>query len=316
MPAPKWTFGKRNDVLTETDFEPQGNEWLWAHFENGDQGPFNWSPELEQPQVVSEAGVDFILIPLLDSFRQPDPNATKPLLIKTTLSKVVTSCPVPLDSLERLHSDLRAEGRTRDILKSANSVAALVGILIQTRLEVMDRAVEQIDQSAGRLEAQVLDRSMTKVTARRGILLGLLEAARLRKLYCAFEIVFEALTDRHIGAFIEDVDARQLLTPLRRCQRGIGKIKQIIDVLTALENRLVLEETEQTNRILVVLTVVSAILLPASLIAGIFGMNFVPFPGWKFHTGVWLVILSSVLAGLGIAAVVVSYAKREKIDLS
>lgn len=54
---------------------------------------------------------------------------------------------------------------------------------------------------------------------------------------------------------------------------------------------------EQTNEIMRVLTVFAAIMLPLTLIAGLWGMNFIEVPGGDLRTGFWgLVGLMAILA--------------------
>lgn len=57
---------------------------------------------------------------------------------------------------------------------------------------------------------------------------------------------------------------------------------------------------DQTNEIMRVLTVFSAVLLPLSLIAGIWGMNFARMPGAEAPRGFWLLIGVMLLLALGI----------------
>lgn len=57
---------------------------------------------------------------------------------------------------------------------------------------------------------------------------------------------------------------------------------------------------DQTNEIVRVLTVFSAIMLPLSLIAGIFGMNFIEIPLAEEALGFWILVGLMVLAAVGL----------------
>lgn len=57
---------------------------------------------------------------------------------------------------------------------------------------------------------------------------------------------------------------------------------------------------DQTNEIVRLLTVFSAILLPLGLVAGIFGMNFVEIPLADDHRGFWFVIGGMVVGAIGL----------------
>ncbi len=56
---------------------------------------------------------------------------------------------------------------------------------------------------------------------------------------------------------------------------------------------------DQTNEIVRVLTVFSAIMLPLSLIAGAWGMNFVDIPGGEEPWGFWILLAVMLLVGVG-----------------
>lgn len=57
---------------------------------------------------------------------------------------------------------------------------------------------------------------------------------------------------------------------------------------------------DQTNEIVQVLTVFSAVLLPLGLIAGIFGMNFIVIPGTDHPNGFWILMGTMTLLALGL----------------
>lgn len=57
---------------------------------------------------------------------------------------------------------------------------------------------------------------------------------------------------------------------------------------------------DQTNEIVRVLTVFSAILLPLSLVAGIFGMNFVGIPLGDSPYGFWLIVSIMAVIAIGL----------------
>jgi magnesium transporter len=67
-----------------------------------------------------------------------------------------------------------------------------------------------------------------------------------------------------------------------------------------LSNRYTLHVQEKTNHKLAVLTVISAIFLPLTLLAGIYGMNFSIMPelGWKYGYPAALLIMGAISGGL------------------
>jgi Mg2+ and Co2+ transporter CorA len=67
-----------------------------------------------------------------------------------------------------------------------------------------------------------------------------------------------------------------------------------------LNSQFTLYVQEKTNRKLAVLTVISAIFLPLTLIAGIYGMNYSDMPelGWKYGYPAVLLLMGAVAGGL------------------
>jgi magnesium transporter len=58
----------------------------------------------------------------------------------------------------------------------------------------------------------------------------------------------------------------------------------------------------RTNDVVKILTIFSAIVLPLSLIAGIYGMNFENMPELKTRNGYFLTIASMILVAIGLLA--------------
>ena len=57
---------------------------------------------------------------------------------------------------------------------------------------------------------------------------------------------------------------------------------------------------DQTNEIMRVLTVFSAILLPLTLVAGLWGMNFLMIPGAEFQNGFWWLVGAMAATAIGL----------------
>lgn len=93
----------------------------------------------------------------------------------------------------------------------------------------------------------------------------------------------------------------------RELQRVVDYQSQILETLEAARSLLgsVLETyrgavADQTNQIVRVLTVFSAILLPLSLISGIFGMNFVEIPLAREPMGFWIIVGAMALIAISL----------------
>jgi len=113
-------------------------------------------------------------------------------------------------------------------------------------------------------------------------------------LYCTAEMVkFDS----------ESVDAKLLRPLLAQLQaglaRGLEAVGRLKSRITDLHQFQVRQSDETTNRRLKVLTVLSAIYLPATLIAGIYGMNFndIPIVGMSHGYAVVIALMLIVVIG-------------------
>lgn len=104
--------------------------------------------------------------------------------------------------------------------------------------------------------------------------------AWLRKQFDAFDRVVNSLFDPTQGAF-HQANGTELVDEVEpyfqhlsdQIKRAMTKVEHLRDIHTSLDQLLVAEQAEQTNRTLLRLSWVSVIFLPAVVIAGIFGMN-------------------------------------------
>lgn len=91
---------------------------------------------------------------------------------------------------------------------------------------------------------------------------------------------FSSASD-HAGRLVDSLEsARSLLNSVLETYRGAV--------------------ADQTNEIVRLLTVFSAILLPLGLVAGLFGMNFVSIPGTDEDWGFWVLIGAMAVVALGL----------------
>ncbi|MGH8947207.1 MAG: magnesium transporter CorA family protein [Acidimicrobiia bacterium] len=170
------------------------------------------------------------------------------------------------------------------------AVATPMGLLAHLAMVANRRIPVLID----RLEAQLDDleelamradpRAITEVLAlRRDVIV-------LRRVLVPQSQIYQELADEAGHPLVDDASRSAF-------QRVIDYQPQILESLDAARSLLgsVLEAhrgavAEQTNEIVRVLTVFSAIMLPLSLVAGIFGMNFVEIPLADRPLGFWLLV--------------------------
>ncbi len=110
----------------------------------------------------------------------------------------------------------------------------------------------------------------------------------------------DAELDDHLAVRLAD-----LLEHVRRVKGFASEYQAEVESLVQLHFSAV---AHRTNEIMRVLTIVSAIFLPLSLVAGIFGMNFENMPELKWHYSYFFAL--GGMAGLGIALLLIFRARR------
>ena len=160
----------------------------------------------------------------------------------------------------------------------------------------MHPLIQELEEQIDRLEVLAIEadpRTITQAYAlRRDVIL-------LRRSLVPQRTVYEELaTTTH--RIIDEVVAKDF-------RRVSQQQTQALDSLQAAQSLLesVLEihrgaVADQTNEIVRVLTVFSAVMLPLGLIAGIWGMNFANMPAAELQWGFWILIGSMVVLAVGL----------------
>lgn len=185
------------------------------------------------------------------------------------------------------------EGQTPEALLARMLRAVLADFVAAQR--GMAQRIEQLEERLLR-DADAVERPALG-SIRRGILrLG----RTLDPLLLAIEALEEEAADRGWMEPAGEAALREALHRMRVAGRSIAALQERARIA---QDEMAPHAAEETNRRLFVLSVISAVMLPASLIAGIFGMNVGELPGveqpWGFLMAMGL-ILASILATLGL----------------
>lgn len=130
--------------------------------------------------------------------------------------------------------------------------------------ETLEREVERLDDAALRSDRDLLARL---VAMRRRI-------ARVRRLVGSHRELFAELQRPDFMPGIEPAEATLLGSVAARLERALEAVGRAREMLIGTFDVHMTRTAQRTNDIMKVLTLASAILLPASVIAGVMGMNF------------------------------------------
>lgn len=179
---------------------------------------------------------------------------------------VITAHAEPIAFLEEHRERVRDE-REVGLLTPVQFLVAVLDWAIDAffRLaESLEREVEGLDDAALRSDRDLLSRL---VAMRRRI-------ARVRRLVGSHRELFAELQRPDFMPGIELADAALLGSVAGRLERAVDAVGRAREMLIGTFDVHMTRTAQRTNDIMKILTLASAILLPASVVAGVMGMNF------------------------------------------
>ena len=200
------------------------------------------------------------------------------------------------------HHALCAVDATRRALEDGSrieSVAALFETIIENVADTMDRIADRIAVSLDEIEEQVLSDEASDLRQNLGRLRR--TCIRLHRQLSGLRIVFHRLEQKNLNELKPALQLRagKLAQRLDGLDHTVVEMRERSRVL---QEELHLKIEEQGNNSLRVLSVLTALLMPPTLVTGIFGMNTKGLPLTDVETGfLWaalLMVVSSVAAYL------------------
>ncbi len=313
IPGLVWAFRIHPDGSPEalpvgepTTFSHDG--LLWLHFNLVDAQARHWlaSTELHLPAQARE------LLLSKDNFQQLHTADDCVYGVLSDLMRDVTEATDETGHLrfattERVlvsgrHHALCAANATRLALESGRRIespAALLETIVEKVADEMDRVSDRIAQSLDEIEEQVLGEGVADLRQTLGRVRR--TCVRLHRQLSGLRVVFHRLEQKNLA----DIKPALRLQAARLAQRLDGLDHTIVEMRERsrlLQEELHLKIEEQANDNIRVLSVLTAVLLPPTLITGIFGMNTKGLPFTELDTAfLWaslLMLLSSFAAYL------------------
>jgi magnesium transporter len=216
----------------------------------------------------------------------------------------------PLRELRRRWKILKAsEGRDGSVLthKLPRTPALLLHTLLDTIVDAIFPIMDQIDEQIDDIETQVYSAATGNATKdqkpidlvpalrfKKQLLLLRQTVAPLRDILNELLRTGEPLIQSEMGAYYQDVYDHTL--------RLLEQIDLHRDIVSGVMDAIMAQTNNRLNQVMKTLTVLSTMLMSASLIAGIYGMNFRYMPELQWRYGYFgaLSIMAGVVVGLGV----------------
>jgi zinc transporter len=313
IPGLVWAFRIHSDGSPETlpvdqpiPFAHDG--LLWLHFNLADARALQWLATAGLPAPAQAWG----LLLSNDNYQQLHATDDSVYGVISDLMRDIGEATEETGYLrfimtERLlisgrHHALCAVDATRRALEGGRrieSVAALLETIVENVADTMDRISERIAQSLDEIEEQVMSDNATDLRQKLGRLRR--SCVRLHRQLSGLRIVFHRLEQKNP----QDLKPALQLRAGKLAQRLDGLDHTIVEMRERsrlLQEELHLKIEEQGNNSLRVLSILTAILMPPTLVTGIFGMNTKGLPFTDLDTAfLWasvLMVLSSFAAYL------------------
>jgi len=209
----------------------------------------------------------------------------------------------------RLHS-LRSIDRLRVSVKSGEQFESPISLLTHLLRDQAD-VLEQIGRNAVAHVDRIEDGLLAGVAVEKRNTLGSLRRVfvRLRRLLAPEPGALFRLLTRPPVWFTEK-DAQDLRAASEEFSSVLNDLGALQERTKLLQEEISMHTTEQTNRSVYLLTVVTVLALPINIIAGLLGMNVGGIPLAQETYGFWIIV-ALIAAFTGIAAWFAIFKKRD-----
>jgi zinc transporter len=284
IPGLVWAFrihpdGKPEQLPIDVPIDIVHGDLLWLHFNLADSRALQWlaEAELRAPEQARA------LLLSKDTYQQLHTTDHSIYGVLSDMLRDIDDATEETGFLRFLmtehmlvsgrHHALCAVDATRRSLEDGHridSMAALLETIVENVSDTMERVADRIAVALDEIEEQVLSGNSKDMLQRLGRLRR--TYVRLHRQLSGLRIVFQRLEQKGV----DDLKPALQLRAGKLAQRLDGLDHRVVEMRERsrlLQEELHLQIEEQGNDSLRVLSVLSALLLPPTLITGIFGMN-------------------------------------------
>jgi zinc transporter len=270
------------------------NEFIWLHFSLSNAGSEPWLKKyLTLPDTFYESlhsdidathleqeGDSLVarIHDVLFDFTFDAPVATTTLCVKPRV--LVSAHARPWRSIEQL----RTAVQSGQIFRSPIEILAR---LLRDQANVLVDIVRKAKKRIGPLEEQLLAKRVFVNRSELGSLRRML--VRLQRLLAPEPAAFFRLLNRPPDWISQD-ELQNLQQAAEKFSSAVGDTSSLVERVKQLQEELAALVSEQTNRTLFLLTMVTVLALPINLVAGLFGMNVGGIPLNQHPYGFFLVL--------------------------
>lgn len=271
-----------------------------AHFKLQPRTRLTLTRPVAEPWIALQR--DYLHVRVAADPSDEDPGDTKWLDVITGPNLVITRHDREIPFLD--HVDDRIEADTAAGMLSSTAFFTAV---IDAAITSYHAAVDEIEDDVDRLDALSL-RGRARDELLEELVRSRRRIARLRRLLADHRGIFTAMASPDVlGAVAED-DTSLLQGLATRYDGAMGAVEDSREALLGSFDVYMSRTAQRTNDVMKTLTIVTVLLLPGSLLAGLLGMNVVVPLNADDPTSFWIVI--GGLAVLGVMILLVARLRR------
>lgn len=257
-----------------------------------------------QPRIEEYGDTIFLIARGIDFNAERDPTSDDVPTLKLAAfldgRRLVTLHRAPVRGVEVVRERVEQHGR-----QLPGGAAQLLWSICDEMMDAYFPVVDQIGAAVERLEERVVEEPAQDQLEQ--LLVMRRQLSTLRRTMLPHRQVFQHLASSR-AAVLGETGALNFRDTLDNVLRLIDSIDQQRDLLTNVKDTYLSVVAQRTNDIMRVLTIFSAIVLPLSLIAGIYGMNFEWMPELEERWG-YPAVLASMAA---VAAAMLVWFRRKR----
>lgn len=252
------------------------------------------------PKVEDFGTYTFLLFKGLSSVSETLDFTTLQLALFVGKRLLVTRRSAASTSIDQVWEEIR-----RNAIRMASGPARLALQLSRLMVEHYLQLILGLEPRLEELEAEILERPRDEIL---GELSGYkTELKKLRRVFAYHQQVFSRLRSSAFAGFGEDI-AHELNDVYEQQDRAGSLAELYYELASDLIDSYLSIASHHLNQIMKVLTIITAIFVPLSFLAGIYGMNFEYMP--ELHTRSGYFILLGVMLSIGTILLLVFRKKR------
>ncbi len=288
------------------DARPDGGpHFLWLHFSLSNSASGQWLrrhtqlplafyDSLQEGSSTRVEMVDGVLLAMINDvqFFAAEASAAATVTLCVTDRLIVSARTTQVRAIDRLRASVK---RGETFRSPAEVLAHLLRDQADVLVEIVRDATTQVDAVEDRIIAHQ-SASRPRLGALRRMLV------RLQRLLAPEPAALFRLLNRPPD-WLSEADVRDLQQSAEEISAAVSDSATLVERIRLLQEELIALLNEQTNNTLFILTVVTVLALPLTIIPGMFGMNVRGIPFSEHGAGFWLVLVV-VLGVVGLGAAV------------